>query len=57
MHRRGPGQMPPLATAVVDERGVAVVREWIRSLAPGENATTGGVAAPADVADQRGLGR
>jgi hypothetical protein len=49
--------MPPLATAVVDERGVAVVREWIRSLAPGENATTGGVAAPADVADQRGLGR
>lgn len=31
--RRGPGQMPQLATNVVDEKGLAVVREWIESLA------------------------
>lgn len=30
---RGPGQMPQLATHVVDEQGLAVVREWIESLA------------------------
>jgi hypothetical protein len=33
MSRRGPGQMPQLATAIVDERAVDVVREWIESLA------------------------
>jgi glucose/arabinose dehydrogenase len=30
--RRGPGQMPQLATNVIDEQGVAVVREWIELL-------------------------
>jgi hypothetical protein len=34
MTRRGPGQMPQLATSIVDEKAVAVVREWIESLAP-----------------------
>jgi mono/diheme cytochrome c family protein len=36
MGRRGPGQMPQLATAIVDERAVAVVRDWILSLPPEE---------------------
>ena len=31
---RGPGQMPPLASNVVDERGVDVLRRWIESLRP-----------------------
>jgi glucose/arabinose dehydrogenase len=30
--RRGPGQMPPLATSVVDERAAAMLREWIAGL-------------------------
>jgi hypothetical protein len=30
--RRGPGQMPQLATSIVDEKAVAVLREWIESL-------------------------
>jgi len=30
--RRGPGQMPPLASSVVDERGTALLREWIEGL-------------------------
>jgi mono/diheme cytochrome c family protein len=30
--RRGPGQMPPLATSVVDERAAALLREWISGL-------------------------
>jgi len=34
MSRRGPGQMPQLATAIVDEPAVAVIRAWIESLAP-----------------------
>lgn len=29
---RGRGQMPPLATSVVDEAGVTLLREWIESL-------------------------
>ena len=29
---RGRGQMPPLATAIVDEAGVALFREWISQL-------------------------
>jgi hypothetical protein len=32
--RRGPGQMPQLATSIVDEKAVAMIREWIESLAP-----------------------
>ena len=32
--RRGPGQMPQLATTIVDEKAVALIREWIESLAP-----------------------
>lgn len=32
MSRRGPGQMPQLATNAVDEAGLAVVRAWIESL-------------------------
>jgi hypothetical protein len=37
LHRvamRGPGQMPQLATAVVDERAVDVLRRWIAGLPP-----------------------
>jgi len=30
--RRGPGQMPPLATNAVDERAATMLREWISSL-------------------------
>jgi uncharacterized repeat protein (TIGR03806 family) len=29
---RGPRQMPPLASHVVDERGLALLTEWVRSL-------------------------
>jgi uncharacterized repeat protein (TIGR03806 family) len=32
MLRRGTGQMPPLATHVVDERGAALVKAWIQEL-------------------------
>jgi hypothetical protein len=32
MKLRGDGQMPPIATNVVDEQGVASVMDWIRSL-------------------------
>ena len=34
MSHRGPGQMPQLATAIVDEPAVAMIREWIESLTP-----------------------
>ena len=34
MSRRGPGQMPQLATTVVDDKAVALMREWIESLTP-----------------------
>ena len=30
--RRGPDQMPPLATSVVDEEAVRMVREWIKEM-------------------------
>ena len=30
--RRGPGQMPPLASAVVDERSAELLRAWIAGL-------------------------
>jgi len=29
---RGPHQMPPLSTNRVDERGVALITEWIQSM-------------------------
>jgi len=32
LQRRGRGQMPPLATSLVDESGVKLLTEWIRSL-------------------------
>jgi putative heme-binding domain-containing protein len=32
--RRGRGQMPPLVTAVVDERAVALFRDWIAGMKP-----------------------
>ena len=32
--RRGRGQMPPLVTTVVDQRAVALFREWIREMKP-----------------------
>jgi len=32
MSRRGPGQMPPLATNVPDEKAIALIKEWIGSL-------------------------
>jgi uncharacterized repeat protein (TIGR03806 family) len=34
MALRGPGQMPPLATSVVDQEAVKLVREWIAQLKP-----------------------
>jgi glucose/arabinose dehydrogenase/mono/diheme cytochrome c family protein len=34
MGRRGPGQMPQLATNILDDRAVALVRQWIESLGP-----------------------
>jgi hypothetical protein len=40
MTRRGPGQMPQLATAIVDEQAVAVIREWIESLEPRPDAVS-----------------
>lgn len=32
MSKRGTGQMPPIATSVVDAQGTDIVSEWIRSL-------------------------
>ena len=32
MHRRGPGQMPPLATSLVDEEAVQMITQWISEL-------------------------
>jgi uncharacterized repeat protein (TIGR03806 family) len=32
--RRGRGQMPPLVTTVVDERAVALFRDWVRDMKP-----------------------
>ena len=32
LSRRGPGQMPPLATSEVDERAAGLVRDWIEAL-------------------------
>jgi putative heme-binding domain-containing protein len=34
MSRRGRGQMPPLVTTIVDERAVALFRDWIREMKP-----------------------
>ncbi len=34
LSRRGRGQMPPVVSAVVDERAVELMRDWIRSLPP-----------------------
>jgi uncharacterized repeat protein (TIGR03806 family) len=34
MATRGPGQMPQLATSVVDEEAVSLIRDWIHSLQP-----------------------
>ncbi len=34
MRRRGPGQMPPLATALVDEEAVSLIHDWIKSMKP-----------------------
>jgi uncharacterized repeat protein (TIGR03806 family) len=37
LHRvscRGPGQMPPLATSLVDEAAVEMLREWVRGMKP-----------------------
>jgi uncharacterized repeat protein (TIGR03806 family) len=34
IRRRGPGQMPPLASSLVDDEAVSLVRQWIAGLAP-----------------------
>ena len=34
MRQRGRGQMPPLATSLVDEPAAAMIREWIEKLHP-----------------------
>jgi len=36
MHRRGQGQMPPLASTVIDETGAALLAGWIDALSTGE---------------------
>jgi uncharacterized repeat protein (TIGR03806 family) len=36
--RRGPGQMPPLATSLVDRRAAKLLHEWISSLPASETA-------------------
>jgi uncharacterized repeat protein (TIGR03806 family) len=35
--RRGRGQMPPLVSHIVDERAVALFRDWIRKMKPAQN--------------------
>ncbi len=40
LSRRGPGQMPPLASTIVDEKAVALMREWIKSLESTRSAAT-----------------
>jgi mono/diheme cytochrome c family protein len=32
--RRGPGQMPPLATAVVDDEAARLIHDWIKAMKP-----------------------
>ncbi len=34
MSKRGPGQMPPLASALPDQRGIELFHQWISSLRP-----------------------
>ncbi len=34
LKRRGPGQMPPLATSVVDEEAVRLIHDWIAAMKP-----------------------
>jgi uncharacterized repeat protein (TIGR03806 family) len=34
LSRRGPGQMPPLVTALVDKQAVQLVRDWIAQMKP-----------------------
>ena len=34
--RRGTGQMPPLGSTVVDQKSVELLRQWIKSLKPGD---------------------
>jgi hypothetical protein len=34
LKRRGPGQMPPLATAVVDDEAVRLIHDWIAAMKP-----------------------
>jgi len=38
--RRGPGQMPQLSSSIIDERAVAVLRDWIESLPEPEAAVS-----------------
>lgn len=38
VNRRGAGQMPPLASSLVDPLGSALVRDWIRGLARADSA-------------------
>ncbi len=39
VNRRGPGQMPPLASSLIDPLGSALVRDWIQGLGRPESAT------------------
>ena len=32
LKRRGPGQMPPLASAVADDEAVRVIHDWIKAM-------------------------
>ena len=40
VNRRGPGQMPQLSSSIIDERAVAVLRDWIESLPEPEAAVS-----------------
>ena len=40
MEIRGPNQMPLIGSHQVDEKGVALIREWISSLSPAKTAAS-----------------
>ena len=40
MSRRGGGQMPPLASKIVDPTGTRLIRDWINSMAPSSSDAT-----------------
>jgi len=41
LKRRGPGQMPPLATAVADDEAVRLIHDWIKDMKPAPDKPAG----------------